>query len=110
MLEEALRGADQREADALHDARMAQRERCRRDPADDDTTIDAAKTVKPIQLSSLRAGIDVVEVVEQPGGEHKGDVDHDEQQEPDQHQEMQGSCRLDAEHPADPLEAGGQGR
>ena len=41
---------------------------------------------------------------EQPGGEHERDVNHDEHQEPDEHEEVQRSCGLDAEHPADPLE------
>ena len=54
----------------------------------------------------VAGGIDVVEVVEQSGREHERDVTHDEHEEPDEHEEMQRSCRLDAEHLADPLEAG----
>jgi hypothetical protein len=43
----------------------------------------------------VSGSVDVVEIVEQPGGEYQGHVHHDENEEPDQ-QEMQRSCLLDA--------------
>ena len=37
----------------------------------------------------VAGGVDVVEVVEQPGREHERDVHDDEHEEPDQHEEVQ---------------------
>ena len=54
VLEQVLQRSDDRLADALHDAGMADRERRRRDPPGDATTIEAANTQNPIQLSSVR--------------------------------------------------------
>jgi hypothetical protein len=46
----------------------------------------------------------VVEVGQQAGREHHRRVDHDEDQEPDEHEEVQRARDLDAEGLADPLE------
>ena len=110
VLEEALSRADQREPDALHDARVTQRERRRRNPADDDHDHREREDGKADPTVVVASGVDVVEVVAQAGGEHEEDVHHDEDQEPDEHEEMQRACGLDAEHPTDPLEPGRQRR
>ena len=106
MLEKPLHRPDEREPDPLHDPGVTQRERGGRDPADDDDHHRRGEDRTP--PSSIRAtGIDVVEVAQQPGGEHQRDVDDDEEQEPHQDQEMQRPGHLDAQHGADPPEPGG---
>ena len=89
MFEEPLSRADQREADPLHDARMTQRERRRRDPADDAQDHRCRENSEADPTVVVAAGVDVVEVVEQPGGEHERHVHDDEPEEPDQHHEVQ---------------------
>ena len=82
MLEQPLHRPDQRVADPLDDPGMAQGEGGGRHPCDDhdcggggeDTEADPAGVVAP--------GVNVVEVAQQPGSEHQGDVDDDEEQEP----------------------------
>ena len=110
VLEQPLRRADQREPDPLHHARVTQRERRRRDPADDAHHHRRREDREADPAVVVAGGVDVVEVVQQPGGEHERDVHDDEDQEPDQHQKVQGARGLDAEHLADPLEAGRQRR
>jgi len=105
VLEEVLERTDDRLSDPLHDARVADGERRGGDPPDDDHHHRCGEEPEPHPTAVVASAVDMVEVDQQAGGEHEGHVKHDEDQEPGEHEEVQRACRLDAEDPADPLEA-----
>ena len=104
VFEQVLQRPDDRLAGALHDARVADREGGGGDPADDDDHHRRGEQPKPDPAVIVSSRVDVVEVDQNAGGEHQRHVDHDEDQEPDQHQEMHRASDLDTEDLADPLE------
>jgi len=81
-----------------------------RDPPHDDHDHGYREDPEADPTAVGPAGVDVVEIAQQAGGEHQCDVDDDEQQEPDQHEEVQRTRRLDAQHRADPPIPGRQRR
>ena len=89
MLEEVLERSDDRLAGALHDPRVADGERCGGNPSDDDDHHRRGEEPEPDPAVVGSPGVDMVEVDQQPRGEHEGHVDHDEDQEPDEHEEVQ---------------------
>ena len=109
VLEQALERPDDGLAGALHEAGVADRERGGRHPGDDDDGHRHGEQPEPVPAVVGAPGVDVVEVDQQPGGEHQRHVDDDENHEVDQHQEVNRAGDLDAEDLAEPLEAGGQG-
>ena len=110
VFEQVLERSDDCLADALHDPGVADGERCGGNPPGHDHDHRRAEEPEPGPAVAGSAGVDVVEVDQQARADHQGHVDHDEEQEPAGHEEMQRACGLDAEDCADPCEAGRQCR
>ena len=108
VLEQVLQRSDDRLAGALYDPRVADGERCGGYPSDQHDHHRGGEEPEPHPAVVGSPGVDMVEVDQQPRGEHERHVHHDEDQEPDEHEEVQRACGLDAEYPADPPEARGQ--
>jgi len=91
-LKQVLHRTDDRLADPLHDAGVADREWGRGHPSGDDDDHRCGEQPEPDPAVVGPSRVDVVEVDQYPRREHERHVDHDEDQKPDEHEKVQGAA------------------